>query len=60
MLLLVVSQGCSLLRSKSFCQADIEKLLDGQDSTGELIGDFTKVRPHRGALGRPLLASRCP
>lgn len=41
-------QGCSLLRSKS-CQADIEKLLDKEDAGGELIGDFTKVRFHKGA-----------
>uniref|UniRef100_A0A665UXV2 M-phase inducer phosphatase n=1 Tax=Echeneis naucrates TaxID=173247 RepID=A0A665UXV2_ECHNA len=31
-----------LLRSKSFCQTDIEKLLDSEDSSNELIGDFTK------------------
>ncbi|XP_044022738.1 M-phase inducer phosphatase 2 [Siniperca chuatsi] len=35
--------GCSLLqRSKSFCQTEIEKLLDGEDGSNELIGDFTK------------------
>ncbi|KAM6969477.1 M-phase inducer phosphatase 2 [Tautogolabrus adspersus] len=35
--------SCSLLqRSKSFCQTDIEKLLDGEDCSNELIGDFTK------------------
>ncbi|XP_034715016.1 M-phase inducer phosphatase 2 [Etheostoma cragini] len=35
--------GCSLLqRSKSFCQTDIEKLLDCQVGPNELIGDFTK------------------
>ncbi|KAM8737550.1 M-phase inducer phosphatase 2 [Acanthopagrus schlegelii] len=35
--------GSSLLqRSKSFCQTDIEKLLDGEDGSNELIGDFTK------------------
>nr|XP_019953786.1 PREDICTED: M-phase inducer phosphatase 1-like [Paralichthys olivaceus] len=35
--------SCSLLqRSKSFCQTDIEKLLDSEDSSNELIGDFTK------------------
>uniref|UniRef100_UPI0037E85179 M-phase inducer phosphatase 2 isoform X2 n=1 Tax=Semicossyphus pulcher TaxID=241346 RepID=UPI0037E85179 len=35
--------SCSLLqRSKSFCQADIEKVLDGEDGSNELIGDFTK------------------
>lgn len=35
--------GCSVLqRSKSFCQTDIEKLLDGEDGSNELIGDFTK------------------
>ncbi|XP_074516384.1 M-phase inducer phosphatase 2 isoform X1 [Sebastes fasciatus] len=35
--------SCSLLqRSKSFCQTDIEKLLDGEDGSNELIGDFTK------------------
>ncbi|XP_029349525.1 M-phase inducer phosphatase 2 isoform X2 [Echeneis naucrates] len=34
---------CSILqRSKSFCQTDIEKLLDSEDSSNELIGDFTK------------------
>lgn len=40
-----VSQGVSLLqRSKSFCQTDIEKLLDSEDGSNQLIGDFTKVR----------------
>ncbi|XP_026196158.1 M-phase inducer phosphatase 2 [Anabas testudineus] len=35
--------GCSLLqRSKSFCQTEIEKLLDNEDGSNELIGDFTK------------------
>ncbi|XP_030574682.1 M-phase inducer phosphatase 2 isoform X1 [Archocentrus centrarchus] len=35
--------GCSLLqRSKSFCQAEIEKMLDGEGGSNELIGDFTK------------------
>ncbi|XP_060938647.1 M-phase inducer phosphatase 2 [Limanda limanda] len=35
--------GCSLFqRSKSFCQTDIEKLLDSEDSSKDLIGDFTK------------------
>ncbi|XP_039993009.1 M-phase inducer phosphatase 2 [Xiphias gladius] len=35
--------GCSLLqRSKSFCQAEIEKFLGSQDGNNELIGDFTK------------------
>ncbi|XP_040916341.1 M-phase inducer phosphatase 2 [Toxotes jaculatrix] len=35
--------GCSFLqRSKSFCQAEIEKLLDGEGASNELIGDFTK------------------
>nr|XP_046269302.1 M-phase inducer phosphatase 2 [Scatophagus argus] len=35
--------GCSLLhRSKSFCQTEIEKLLDGEGGSNELIGDFTK------------------
>lgn len=35
--------SCSLLqRSKSFCQTDIEKLLDTEDTSTELIGDFTK------------------
>uniref|UniRef100_A0A3P8S6K1 M-phase inducer phosphatase n=1 Tax=Amphiprion percula TaxID=161767 RepID=A0A3P8S6K1_AMPPE len=34
---------CSLLqRSKSFCQTEIEKLLDSEDGSNELIGDFTK------------------
>lgn len=31
-----------LQRSKSFCQMDIEKLLDGEDGSNQLIGDFTK------------------
>ncbi|XP_068194828.1 M-phase inducer phosphatase 2 [Antennarius striatus] len=35
--------ACSLLqRSKSFCQTEIEKLLDGEDGANELIGDFSK------------------
>ncbi|KAF7653956.1 hypothetical protein LDENG_00076620 [Lucifuga dentata] len=35
--------SCSLLqRSKSFCQTDIERLLDSEDASTELIGDFTK------------------
>ncbi|XP_029317178.1 M-phase inducer phosphatase 2 isoform X2 [Cottoperca gobio] len=35
--------GSALLhRSKSFCQTDIEKLLDGEGSPNDLIGDFTK------------------
>ncbi|KAK5857772.1 hypothetical protein PBY51_010992 [Eleginops maclovinus] len=35
--------GCSVLqRSKSCCQADIEKLLDSDDISSDLIGDFTK------------------
>uniref|UniRef100_A0A8C2ZP63 M-phase inducer phosphatase n=1 Tax=Cyclopterus lumpus TaxID=8103 RepID=A0A8C2ZP63_CYCLU len=35
--------SCLLLqRSKSFCQTDIEKLLDGEAGSSELIGDFTK------------------
>ncbi|XP_056151888.1 M-phase inducer phosphatase 2 [Lampris incognitus] len=35
--------GCSLVqRSKSFCQTEIEKLLDGDSGAKELIGDFTK------------------
>ncbi|XP_075905641.1 M-phase inducer phosphatase 1-like [Nelusetta ayraudi] len=29
--------GCSLFRSKSFCQAEIEKLLDGEDGTKLLV-----------------------
>uniref|UniRef100_A0A3B4GQQ1 M-phase inducer phosphatase n=1 Tax=Pundamilia nyererei TaxID=303518 RepID=A0A3B4GQQ1_9CICH len=38
-----LEQGCSLLqRSKSFCQAEIEKLLDSEAGSNELIGDFTK------------------
>lgn len=38
-------QGTALLqRSKSFCQTKIEMLLDGEDGSNELIGDFTKVR----------------
>ncbi|XP_028994968.1 M-phase inducer phosphatase 2 [Betta splendens] len=37
--------SCSMLqRSKSFCQTEIEKLLDGEeDGSNELIGDFTKT-----------------
>uniref|UniRef100_A0A674PK62 M-phase inducer phosphatase n=1 Tax=Takifugu rubripes TaxID=31033 RepID=A0A674PK62_TAKRU len=31
-------------RSKSFCQTKIETLLDGEDGSHELIGDFTRVR----------------
>lgn len=31
-----------LQRSKSFCQAEIERLFDGEDGSSELIGDFTK------------------
>ncbi|KAG7235798.1 hypothetical protein INR49_002185 [Caranx melampygus] len=31
-----------LQRSKSFCQTEIEKLLDSEDGSTELIGDFTK------------------
>lgn len=54
--LLVVLQGCSLLRSKS-CQADIEKLLDSEDAGGELIGDFTKVR-FTGGFQAPACARR--
>lgn len=35
--------SCSLLqRSRSFCQTDIEKLLDSEDGSNSLIGDFTK------------------
>ncbi|XP_062253861.1 M-phase inducer phosphatase 2 [Platichthys flesus] len=34
--------GCSFQRSKSFCQTDIEKVLDSEDSSNDLIGDFTK------------------
>ncbi|KAG7510060.1 M-phase inducer phosphatase 2 [Solea senegalensis] len=35
--------SCSLLqRSKSFCQVEIEKVLDGEEGSHELIGDFTK------------------
>ncbi|XP_056282282.1 M-phase inducer phosphatase 2 [Pseudoliparis swirei] len=35
--------SCLLLqRSKSFCETDIEKLLDGAAGSSELIGDFTK------------------
>lgn len=29
-------------RSKSFCQTEIEKVLDGEDGSNELIGDYTK------------------
>lgn len=42
----MLSQGCSLFRSKSFCQAEIEKLLDGEDGT--------KVRLCHGAPCCPL------
>lgn len=43
-------QGCSLLqRSKSFCQAEIEKLLDSEAGSNELIGDFTKVRENENS-----------
>uniref|UniRef100_A0A3B4GL96 M-phase inducer phosphatase n=1 Tax=Pundamilia nyererei TaxID=303518 RepID=A0A3B4GL96_9CICH len=31
-----------MVRSKSFCQAEIEKLLDSEAGSNELIGDFTK------------------
>ncbi|XP_019746127.1 M-phase inducer phosphatase 2 [Hippocampus comes] len=31
-----------LQRSKSFCQADIDKVLDRNDGAAELIGDFSK------------------
>lgn len=34
--------GSLLQRSKSFCQTEIEKLLDGEDGSNALIGDFTK------------------
>ncbi|XP_029901130.1 M-phase inducer phosphatase 2 [Myripristis murdjan] len=35
--------ACSLVqRSKSFCQTDIEKLLDCEEGAKDLIGDFTK------------------
>lgn len=34
--------SCVLQRSKSFCQTDIERLLDGEEGSGDLIGDFTK------------------
>lgn len=44
----LVFQSCSLLRSKSFCHSDIEKLLDSEDGASELIGDFTKVRMTTG------------
>uniref|UniRef100_A0A8C6TE08 protein-tyrosine-phosphatase n=1 Tax=Neogobius melanostomus TaxID=47308 RepID=A0A8C6TE08_9GOBI len=33
---------CLLQRSKSFCQTDIERLMDGEGGSGDLIGDFTK------------------
>lgn len=35
-------RSCVLQRSKSFCQTDIERLLDGESGSGDLIGDFTK------------------
>lgn len=34
--------SCLLQRSKSFCQTDIERLLDSEGGSGDLIGDFTK------------------
>lgn len=34
--------SCMLQRSKSFCQTDIERVLDGESGSGDLIGDFTK------------------
>ncbi|RVE56859.1 hypothetical protein OJAV_G00210360 [Oryzias javanicus] len=36
------SGGAFLQRSKSFCQVEIEKLLDRVESPNKLIGDFTK------------------
>lgn len=39
-----------LQRSKSFCQTEIEKLLDNEDGANELIGDFTKVRETAASL----------
>lgn len=39
-----LQSGSLLQRSKSFCQTEIEKLLDGEDGSNALIGDFTKVR----------------
>uniref|UniRef100_A0A3Q3BC66 M-phase inducer phosphatase n=1 Tax=Kryptolebias marmoratus TaxID=37003 RepID=A0A3Q3BC66_KRYMA len=36
------TQVTTMQRSKSFCQAEIEKLLDRQTGSNELIGDFTK------------------
>lgn len=34
--------SCLLQRSKSFCQTEIERMLDGESGSGDLIGDFTK------------------
>lgn len=34
--------NCHLQRSKSLCQPDVERLLDGEGGSGDLIGDFTK------------------
>ncbi|XP_028293659.1 M-phase inducer phosphatase 2 [Gouania willdenowi] len=34
--------GCLIQRSKSFCQTDIERLLDSEEGSCSLIGDFTK------------------
>lgn len=42
-----------LQRSKSFCQTEIEKLLDNEGGANELIGDFTKVR--KTAASPPLI-----
>ncbi|XP_033844346.1 M-phase inducer phosphatase 2 [Periophthalmus magnuspinnatus] len=36
-------QSCLLQRSKSFCQTEIEKLLDRDEGSADLIGDFTKT-----------------
>ncbi|CAL1575560.1 unnamed protein product [Knipowitschia caucasica] len=35
-------QSCLLQRSKSCCQTDIERLLDGEEGSADLIGDFTR------------------
>lgn len=48
--LLSFQSGSLLQRSKSFCQTEIEKLLDSEDGSNELIGDFTKVRTMAGPL----------
>lgn len=40
----LLQTGAFLQRSKSFCHAEIEQLLDKVESPNDLIGDFTKVQ----------------